>query len=149
MDISILVFAEVVYCVDGVFLEIRERFEKLCNVHGSQAFEGRMGRMGKLNGVDQRISSLRGGRTRIRIRGPCIRGGGKWDRRTTEFVGGPRRSARAKSSTAWRSCSAILGGIIIPALVVVVVAAHNNQVALSLDNSHARGTDTPRPGNMT
>jgi hypothetical protein len=77
VDISILVFAEVVYRVDGVFLEIRERFEKLCNVYGSQAFEGHMGRMRKFNGMDQRISSLRGGRTRIRIRGPCIRGWGK------------------------------------------------------------------------
>ena len=67
-------------------------------------------------------------------------GGGKWDRRTTEFVGGPRRSARAKSSTAWRSCSAILGGIIIPALVVVVVVAAHNNLALQFPRTRHRHT---------
>ena len=46
--ILVLVFAEVVYGVDGVFLEIRKRPEKLCDVHRVQAFERSMGRMGSL-----------------------------------------------------------------------------------------------------
>jgi hypothetical protein len=34
-DILILVFAEVVYGIDSLFFEIRERLEKLHNVDGS------------------------------------------------------------------------------------------------------------------
>jgi len=48
-NILVIVFAMVVYSVDGVFFEIRERLKrkrlkKLCSVHRGQAFERRMGK---------------------------------------------------------------------------------------------------------
>ena len=52
VNILVLVFAEVVYGIDGVFLEIRERLEELCDVYRGQAFERCMGRMGKSNRMD-------------------------------------------------------------------------------------------------
>ena len=52
VNILVLVFTEVVYGIDGVFLEIRERLEELCDVYRRQTFERCMGRMGEPNRVD-------------------------------------------------------------------------------------------------
>src|SRR6267142_769175 len=60
---------------------------------------------------------------------------GETDKRTTEWVAGPRRSARPKSSMAWRSCSAILPGIL--------VTQHSTLLSETTEQGQAHNTHTP------
>lgn len=62
--IGVLVFTEVIHGINSVFLEIRERFEKLGDIDCRHEFERRMGGMGQLYRVTQRMFSLNG---RVRV----------------------------------------------------------------------------------